>query len=157
MESDQPQDQQGLPHSDSAFLSSARSSANQFLVPQASLQPFQLGLGNLSLQSFGQFANPYLTAHLPQLSTTFGSHAGISATAEFQRYQQLLSQQPPVYTVPPGPPSEEDAAAANTAEITLSGAAARSAPSTPGERQQSVSAVRRLGARSDQRSPSVKR
>ena len=133
MENDQPQDHQGLPHSHSAFLSSARSSANPFLVPQASLQQLQLGLGGLPFQSLGQSINPYLTANLPQFPATFGSYASIAATAGFQRYQQLLHQ-PQAYTVPPEPPSEEDAAAVNTAEATPSGTAARSAPSVLGGR-----------------------
>ena len=156
MESDRPQAQQGLPLSDSAFPSSAHSSASQFPVPQISPQQFQLGLGNFPLQGFGQLSNPYLTATVPQFAPSFGSQASIATAAELQRYQQLLTFQSQAYTEP-RPPSEENAATANTAEATPPGIAVRSTSIALGGRQQSVPAVRQLRSSSEQRSPSKRR
>ena len=152
MENEQQQDQQGLPGNNSALPSSANCPAGPFLVPQASLQEFQLGLGGFPPQppqSFGQQVNPYLTAGLPQLSANLGSYASIASTTGLQGFQQLLHSLP-AFTIPPGPPSEENAATASTAAAVPLGTAARSLPSVSRGRQQSVPAVR-------SQSPSVSR
>ena len=118
MESGRPSENHGQPLIDSAFTSPAHGSAYQFPVPQIPHQQFQLGLGNLPLQGFGQLSNPYLTAPVPQFVSTFGSQASIATAAQLQRFQQLLTFQQQGYTIPPGPPSEENAATANAAEVT---------------------------------------